>query len=80
MRVLIAQPRAMLGEGVAHVVRGVAPRAVDVARGKRRSPRAFAADAAAPGAVIVAHPWISLASLRALRKAWPAAAIIVITR
>ena len=80
MRVLIAQPQAMLAEGVARVVRGVAPRAVIVARGKDELLASIGADAEPPAAVIVAYPWISLASLRAMRKAWPAAALIVTTR
>ena len=51
MSVLIAQPQAMLGEGVARVVRGVAPRAVIVARGKDELLASIGADAEAPAAV-----------------------------
>jgi DNA-binding NarL/FixJ family response regulator len=48
MRVLIAQPHAMLGEGIARVVRGVAPRADVVTRGKADLLADTGADAEVP--------------------------------
>lgn len=78
MRVLIAEPNALVEEGLAQVVRTVAPRA-SVDRAGKRDLLARAAFGASPAVAIVAHPWISLATVRALRLRHPDLAIVVVT-
>jgi DNA-binding NarL/FixJ family response regulator len=78
MRALIAGPDALRDEGIAQVVRGLLT-GVEVDRVGKHELLARAAEGASPALAIVAYPWISLATLRALQQRHPAVAIVAIT-
>ena len=78
MRVLIAQPNALLQEGLARVFDSVAPGA-SLIRAHKRELLTRAAEGDTPELAIVGYPWISLATLRTLRRRHPRVATIVVT-
>jgi DNA-binding NarL/FixJ family response regulator len=77
MRVLIAQPNALLQEGLAQVFRSVVPRA-SMIRAHKRELLKRAAESDPPAVAIVGYPWVSLATLRTLRLRHPWIATIVV--
>jgi len=79
MRILVVQPHPWLREGLIHVLREVAPEAELVHPGKAELLGVAAACAGPLGAVIVAYPWVSLATLRSLHRQVPATVLVVIT-
>ena len=78
MRVLIAQPNALLQEGLAQVFGSVAPRA-SLIRAHKRELLKRAAQGDPPAVAIVGYPWVSLATLRTLRARHPGVVMIVVT-
>ncbi len=78
MRALIAGPDALRDEGLAQLVRMVAP-AFEVERAGKHELLERAAGGVAPELAIVAYPWVSLATLRALRLRHPDVAIVALT-
>jgi DNA-binding NarL/FixJ family response regulator len=77
MRILVAVPDALQGEGIAHVLRDVAPSG-RVFLCDKRNLLGFASPAEGRlGAAVLAHPWISLATLKAFHRRQPTAAVVV---
>ena len=79
MRALIAGPDALRDEGLAQLVRKLAP-ACEVERAEKHELLEPAACGIMPTLAILAYPWVSMATLRALRLRHPDVAIVVITK
>ena len=77
MRMLVVMPDALRGEGVASVLRDVAAGG-QIRLCQKRDLLPFA-DATGPAlaAAVVAHPWISCTTLRALHRRQPGATLVV---
>lgn len=80
MRILVAQPHPWLRDGLTHVLREIAPGAELVHPAKAELSRVPPSGAASFELAILAYPWVSLATLRALHRHAPAAVLVVITR
>lgn len=79
MRILVAVPDGWMGEALAHVLRAAVPGATLVDCGKSRLLLAADPGAGPVAAAVVAYPWHSLATLRALRRRQPRAVLVVST-
>jgi DNA-binding NarL/FixJ family response regulator len=77
MRILVAVPDDWMGEGLAHVLRAAVPGSTLVDCGKGSLLLAADPGAGAVAAAVVAYPWHSLATLRALRRRQPCAVLVV---
>ena len=77
MRILVAMRNALQGKGIAHVLRDVAPGG-QVLLCDKRNLLGFANPADGRlSAAVIAHPWISIATLKALHRRQPNAALVV---
>lgn len=79
MRILVAVPDDWMSEGLAHVLRTAVPGSMLVDCGKGNLLLAADPGAGPVAAAVVAYPWHSLATLRALRRREPRAVLVVCT-
>ena len=77
MQILVAMRKALQSEGIAHVLRSVSPGARIVPCDKRDLLSLADPAVGRLGAAVIAHPWISLTTLKALHRRQPAAAVVV---
>jgi DNA-binding NarL/FixJ family response regulator len=79
MRILLAVPDEWMRDGLAHVLRAAVPAATLVDCGKHNLLLAADPAAGAVAAAVVAFPWHSLATLRALCRRQSAAVVVACT-
>lgn len=79
MRILVAVANDWMGEGLAHVLRAAVPAAALVECGKGNLLHAADPVSGRVTAAIVAFPWHSMATLRALHRRQPEAALVACT-
>lgn len=79
LELLVVMRDALQGEGVASVLRDVAPGAQIGLCDKRNLLRHAEPARGALSAVVLAHPWISLTTLRALHRRQPGAVLVVLS-
>ena len=76
MRVLVAMRNALQGKGIAHVLRDLAPGGEVLLCDKRDLLRFANPEEGRLSAAVFAHPWISIATLKALHRRQPNAALV----
>ena len=77
MRILVAMRNALQGEGIADALRDATPGEQVILCGKRNLLASANPAAGRLNAAVIAYPWISIATLKALHRRQPNAALVV---